>query len=159
MRHLSDAPGGWDGLSINRSASESGVWTVQASCASYSLKRSYTWKAARLEVSDELTPTAAAGVVGIEVNHTASITGGGEPAEAVLGGALQPFDCANLPTMNNWGQLGHGNPSVYMSMGALGVGLLARDDVFALHASTRQQALARYPRMPVEFPSCRSAGC
>jgi hypothetical protein len=144
----------WKGLAVDRSGSSSGVWTVYASSASYKLQRRYRWERARLQVEDTLMPTAAGGeVVGIEVNHTASITGAGA-TEAVLGGPMMPFDCQNTATVDNWGQLGHGNPSAYMSVGQVGVGLLARDDVFALHASTRQQALARYPRMPSALPSC-----
>ena len=157
VRHLGDTLGGsWPGVSVDRSLSDDNVWVVRASCATYSLKRTYRWERARLEVHDTLTPVVAGSdsVVGIEVNHTASMVGGGQAAGAVLGGGLMPFDCANLPTLHNWGQLGHGNPSVYMDAGPVGVGLLARDDVFALHASTRQRALARYPRMPSALPSC-----
>jgi hypothetical protein len=150
VRHLSDGPGGWDGLTVERSKAESGIWVVRATCRTYSLRRTYSWARARLAISDTLTPTALlrtaaaagaepfAGVIPIEVNHTATISGGDHQhgvAEAVLGGGLLPFDCHNLPTLSNWGQLGHGNPSVYMSVrggtAELGVGLLARDDAFA----------------------------
>ena len=35
-----------------------------------------------------------------------------------------------------------------------GAKLYGRTQVFALHAATKQQALARYPRMPATIPSC-----
>ena len=173
VRSIGDAAGGWKGLSVDRSQASAGVWVVRAAANTYSLQRTYRWSSARLEVSDALTPAAAhntantesglhgsSGVIGIELNHTAGVASGftgDDPLveeatveEAVLGGPLMPFDCTNLPTLANWGQLGHGNPSVYMSVrektmnATVGVGLLARDDVFALHAATRQRALERY---------------
>ena len=168
LRYLNDsaATADWPGpVSVDRSAAGSGVWVVRAQARQYRLARTYRWHEARLEVSDRLVPTSGGGVIGIEVRHTAQIDGQAAVVEAVVPGGAGPFDCGNPSTFAEWGQLGHGNPSVYMDLEGeaepgggpgprLGVGLLARDTVFAVHAQTQQLALPRYPRMPHSLPPC-----
>eukprot|EP01052_Picozoa_sp_SAG31_P029018 SAG31_NODE_2850_length_4998_cov_3.096346_4_plen_827_part_00 len=116
---------------------------------------------AAVEPPDPTRPSAA-DVLGIYVSHQATVAAGAEDVEtAIVPGAYGGFQCG---THDNPGdtcgkncfdrasrRTNNGRPDVFAnrstSSSSFGIGLVALDDVFRVHAQTLQMAMATGPRM------------
>ena len=111
------------------------------------------------------------GVVGIAVRHRATVAAAATDVEtAVIPGACAGQQCGTEPNeMETCGvgcfdsavkRTNYGRPDVFAnrtagaSGGAFGLGLVALDDVFRVHAQTLQSAMATGPRMAAKNMSC-----
>jgi hypothetical protein len=127
--------------------------SVTGTAKEFSVTRQIFIQRNRILVNDTVraSPAVASGVVGIEVQHRAEITGA-RPAEATVPGAMWSFHCNSLNEDSESGQSLHrgtsGNPSIHVRAEEGGLAMLPLDDVFEVHAWTNNSAVARFPRMP-----------
>jgi hypothetical protein len=113
----------------------------------------------------------AAGVLGIAVHHRATVASSAADVEtAVIPGACSGQQCGTEPNQDETCGVGcfdstvkrtnYGRPDVFAnrtasaSGGAFGIGLVALDNVFRVHAQTLQTAMATGPRMAALNMSC-----
>jgi hypothetical protein len=86
----------------------------------YTVQRTVTFTPRKVEVSDQITNLHADAKLGIMVKHRVNLKG--EPSAAVrLAGNADP-------SLNKYWSAA--NPSVYVSLGNLGLGMICEDDVF-----------------------------
>ena len=117
------------------------ITTITAESARFKVTRKVAKADSKLTISDTITTVAseAGGAIGVYVKHIASL--GGKATAVHVGGAEYPFLYADKKKgcTSNLGN--HGNPTIHATVGGAGLGLVAIDDVFRVHASTTNNAM------------------
>ena len=144
----SDTAAGW---TVTVQHHEDGAVEVVGKCTVYTVSRLITPRDGRLLINDTVSVHAAAKVVqGIPATHIVST---GETVNyAVVPGTELPTWCES----NLWGGT-YGSPTVFMraSSGA-GIGMVALDDVFRVHAQAKNYAWNSPLRSPHSDPTGRT---
>ena len=176
--NLSVAPdaGGWT-VTVDSANAASGRWVVRANAASFRLVRVYAlippqagsevgqW---RLLVNDTITTLSSSSLdatVGISVQHRATVARTAEEVEEVLvpgtfsrtqcGTDGNPGDtCASPCADPNVRMQNNGRPDIFANRSGFGIGMVAVDDVFRVHAQTKQFAKTKAAPWETGSGSC-----
>ena len=165
--NLTEKVDGW-AVRVDRAHADEGRWTVSASSGDYTLSRRYALDPAppvaalRVLIDDTLTSTAAE-LIGISVKHDVRLARG-TVDNVQVPGRFEPGMCGTDGPDGNAAIFGYadyeahstnfGAPHIWLNTttGA-GLGMVALDDVFRVHAQQRQFAAASLnPRVKMSCP-------
>lgn len=94
--------------------------SVTATCPDYTVRRVVRFLSRRVEVTDEITNAHADAKLGLLVRHEADLSPFPESGVRLAGNPDVSLNDYHAP----------GNPSVHITLGEIGVGLICEDDVF-----------------------------